>query len=39
MLRVFDGKIWLCDYVSKLYDSHSHILPSCAVPAPLPAGR
>ena len=24
----FDGKIWLCDYVSKLYDSHRHIFPS-----------
>lgn len=24
----FDGKIWLYDYVSKLYDSHSHIFPS-----------
>lgn len=24
----FDGKVRLCDYVSKLYDSHSHILPS-----------
>ena len=24
----FDGKVWLCDYVSKLYDSHSHIFPS-----------
>ena len=24
----FDVKIWLYDYVSKLYDSHSHIFPS-----------
>ena len=24
----FDGRVWLCDYVSKLYDSYSHILPS-----------
>ena len=24
----FDGKVWLCDYVSKLYDSYSHIFPS-----------
>ena len=24
----FDVKIWLYDYVTKLYDSHSHIFPS-----------
>ena len=24
----YDGKVWLCDYVSKLYDSHSHVFPS-----------
>ena len=24
----FDGKIWPCDYVSKLYASYSHIFPS-----------
>lgn len=35
----FDGKVWLCDYVSELNDSYSHILSSCAVPAPLPSGR
>ena len=35
----FDGKVWLYDYVSELYDSYSHIFPSCAVPAPLPSGR
>ena len=34
----FDGKVWLYDYVSELYDSYRHILPSCAVPAPLPQG-